>query len=494
MNRQAFFVVLISLFFGTSSAFAQLNGTYTIGGASPDYATISAAVNDLSSQGLSGPVFFQIRSSTYDEQVTIAAFTRTGNADDVVTFTRTNPVIQVAWHYSAATPTANWIVRLDGASYIKLNGIEFDAAATSPTGRLIVFAGGAHHNTVSLCTLDGHLGVSSQTGSLVWREDVGDHAANVFMNSTFTNGFRGIDWAGPGGGYNSEGMEVTGNTFSGQQDTGAYLFGIEGAVVSGNRVNSASWSDPNFPGIYVAGSLSDLTPVMARITQNTVDVQIGRAGIWLFGSGSVIHEPMSGASVVANNLVAVRDGTNGRYGLHIAAADVDIYHNTVRTTGADAEALSISDSYEDHVIKNNLLSAVGGAEAMIIGDSETYESDYNSFYTTGATLVRLDGTSYATLSAYQDGEYGSDDHSTSVPVTFVDTVGTNDLHLASPSNNDVTLLAPRLVGYTTDVDSDPRSSFAVYRGADEGIEILPLDNADITRGFYTVGGNSPDFL
>lgn len=50
---------------------AQMSGTYTIGGTSPDYLNITSAVSSLSSAGLSGPVIFNIRDGVYNEQIDI---------------------------------------------------------------------------------------------------------------------------------------------------------------------------------------------------------------------------------------------------------------------------------------------------------------------------------------------------------------------------------------------------------------------------------------
>src|SRR5690606_19560094 len=48
-----------------------LSGAYTIGGASPDFATISDAVTALEAYGICGPVVFNIRNGVYNEQVAL---------------------------------------------------------------------------------------------------------------------------------------------------------------------------------------------------------------------------------------------------------------------------------------------------------------------------------------------------------------------------------------------------------------------------------------
>ncbi|MCX6296680.1 MAG: T9SS type A sorting domain-containing protein [Bacteroidetes bacterium] len=64
-------LLLIFCLFYSLFVKAQLSGTYTIGGTSPDYPNITSAVSSLSSAGLSGPVIFNIRDGVYNEQIDI---------------------------------------------------------------------------------------------------------------------------------------------------------------------------------------------------------------------------------------------------------------------------------------------------------------------------------------------------------------------------------------------------------------------------------------
>ncbi|MEM6456037.1 MAG: hypothetical protein AAF772_13160 [Acidobacteriota bacterium] len=64
----AFCLVLLA----ASGASAQLVGTRTIGGSTPDYATIEAAIDDLALQGVgAGGVTFLIRDGVYDENANL---------------------------------------------------------------------------------------------------------------------------------------------------------------------------------------------------------------------------------------------------------------------------------------------------------------------------------------------------------------------------------------------------------------------------------------
>ncbi len=63
-------VLLVFVFlFISLTAKPQLSGTYTIGGNSPDYLTISDATTALTNLGISGPVVFNLRNGIYSEQI-----------------------------------------------------------------------------------------------------------------------------------------------------------------------------------------------------------------------------------------------------------------------------------------------------------------------------------------------------------------------------------------------------------------------------------------
>ncbi len=66
--------------------FPQLSGVYTIGGTNPNYSTISQAVTALLSQGVSGPVTFNIRTGTYNEQVYISNIITGASLTNSITF------------------------------------------------------------------------------------------------------------------------------------------------------------------------------------------------------------------------------------------------------------------------------------------------------------------------------------------------------------------------------------------------------------------------
>ncbi|MBK7407288.1 MAG: hypothetical protein IPJ40_03870 [Saprospirales bacterium] len=88
---------------------AQLNGTYTIGGANPDYATIAAAVSALNQSGVNGPVVFNIRDGSYVEQATMNAIPGSSTANTVTFQSESGDSSAVVWEWGSGNLGANYV-------------------------------------------------------------------------------------------------------------------------------------------------------------------------------------------------------------------------------------------------------------------------------------------------------------------------------------------------------------------------------------------------
>jgi len=470
-------VLLFSIAFAHQVQAVPLAGTKTIGGTSPDYATIQAAVNDLHANGISAPVDFRLRNGTYNDQVTINDFTRTGAPDDTVTFRRQDIFGTVTWQYTGQGNTTNWVLKLDGASYITIRGMDFNAASASYFD-IVHIEGEASNNIIEFCDFTGVF----TNGNHIIQSEVGNHPNHIFRNNTFLNGDVGIQFDYQFGGADSSGLQITDNTFTGQ-NSGAVSTGSFAAVLTGNTVFATTVSGTS----YVGFNLDDNSPI---VENNIMDISKGVSGIWVFGAGGLASEGR-----IVNNLVALRSITGTR-AIYSGADNISIYHNTVRSRSTLGPALWIAGASADVRIHNNILvneAAVGGVALRIDDTSDITSSDHNNIYSTGSLVVKSDNVDYNTVAAYALVS-GFDADSTEQVVTFVSTGGTNDLHLAAPSDNDVDLLSPTLASVSADYDGDIRSALTTYKGADEGTPFLPLDNADTAGGFYTIGGATPDYL
>ncbi len=438
-----------------AAAQAQLNGFYTIGGSSPDYTTISAAVADLNALGVSGPTRFAIRAGTYTEQISIDAITGT-SAADTVQFRAANPNNRPTIRFDA-TSSDNYVWRIVNSDHVKLRNLNFVETGSDANARILVIEGGTDDLSVNGCTFTGLAGATAETGSLVWDDD-DPHDRLSFIGNTFTYGYRGLDLR-PASSPGTD-VLVSNNVFADQHVEGIYVVNYTDAMVRDNTVTSG----PNAGIFYTGINFSS----QGMIIRNVVTVE--NSGLFVGSSAEAL---------VANNFISVEDiGTGGVY--LVSLAEVDFHHNTVwgfAPLGGPALLVAGPGGAPDVSVRNNLLINDAGGQALNAPVTSIGDSDFNDLYTTGATLVDFNGTNYATLAAYQSGT-GLDPNSVSVPVDFVD-AATGDLHLAGASLSDMDLFGTS-VGITEDIDGDPRSTTIPFMGADEG-DSSPL------AGTYSVG-------
>lgn len=127
-----FFLILVS-----KASISQLNGTYTIGGTNPDYATIADAFNALNASGISGPVVFAIRDGIYNQQSSLNAITGSGAVNTVLFVSESGDSTAVVWTFTPGS-SANYTCRLNGADYVSFNKITFRSIGSSFARSLVI--------------------------------------------------------------------------------------------------------------------------------------------------------------------------------------------------------------------------------------------------------------------------------------------------------------------------------------------------------------------
>ena len=98
----------------------QMNGSYTIGGTTPDFAEFNDAVAALSTYGVCGPVVFNMRAGTDTMQSVINEIIGADSTNRITFQSENGDSTSVVLTYPSVdslNPT-NYLIRLDGADYI----------------------------------------------------------------------------------------------------------------------------------------------------------------------------------------------------------------------------------------------------------------------------------------------------------------------------------------------------------------------------------------
>ncbi|MBK9336188.1 MAG: hypothetical protein IPM98_06230 [Lewinellaceae bacterium] len=240
--------ILFAVFLPALAGGASLNGTYTIGGVSPDYASFASAVSDLAVQGVSGPVVFLVRNGTYNEQITISPVTG-ASATNTITFeSESGDSTTVILTYASSSFLEPWTLRLYNADHIIFRKMTIEASGTN-YAQAVRLTENAQYNSFLNNIVKGTATTSTLHEVAVIFCGIGDNHHSTFNNNQIIDGSYGLYFSGnfiiienfSKNSFNttySEKILVDGNTFSNQYYQGVYLEFVLGATIRNNLITS----------------------------------------------------------------------------------------------------------------------------------------------------------------------------------------------------------------------------------------------------------------
>ncbi|MEM7102507.1 MAG: CARDB domain-containing protein [Bacteroidota bacterium] len=434
----------------------SLAGTYTIGGASPDYTTFNEAVNALTTFGVAGPVTFNVRPATYAELILITPILG-ANCTNKVTFQSEsgNPADVVI--SATGSPAQNYTLFIDGADGLIFKDITIENL-DFVHGRVVVMENGASCNRFENCILRNQINnthgdavniVSSQTLS------VGNPSNddNEFIGNFFEGGSSAISHDGSVGNPAS-GFIITDNIFSQQARAGIDLSSVSHPHVSGNTINSTM--DNVFYGIFM--EFCDST---FEITKNQIGILETFQGIFVNNSEVSTIE----RGLIANNFISIDldQSVLGAEGLQITNSEnIDVFYNSVNIEGISNPTTRafFTSSTINLTLRNNIFTNFAEGVAVSVEPDDNFDADFNNLYTTGANLGIWNGTNQTDFIAYQAAS-GHEANSLSAVVFYSDVF---DLHTTTVALDGV---GTPLTAVTDDIDGQPRDAINPDIGADE---------------------------
>ncbi|HNQ13002.1 MAG TPA: T9SS type A sorting domain-containing protein [Bacteroidia bacterium] len=450
------FIFLLSVL--SFNTFGQLSGTYTIGGTSPDYNTISDAVADLNSMGVNGAVTFNIRPGTYTEQISIGTITGASLANSITITSESGVASSVIWeHPSAITSTDNYTVLLNNASYITLASMTINRTGSFNNGTVIEIAGTSSDITINDCIISGSsaTGVAPNNANIFSSSSPATNNNNCFItNNTLSSGSYGIYL------YGTLAVKETGNVIDQNILTNHYassiIIGNQDAItVTGNTVSSSSVNS-SYYGIYITNS------------NNAINISKNKVGSFINGRGLFASNCVGGvvSQMIISNNFFFAGGTNQLSGMYLnSVQNALVAHNSVNISNSNTASTAffvtgISAGGLD--IRNNIFSNPGGgyAEVFDVSSSVAVELDYNNLYTSGTNLASITTVNHTSLSSWQAAT-GKESNSLNFDPEFN---SPTDLHT---NNIDINDLGVVLALISDDIDGDLRSLTTPDIGADE---------------------------
>ncbi len=449
---------------------AAIAGTFTIGGVNPDYPTFAAAVKDLNSYGLCGPVVFNVRSGTYKEQISIGDIDGASAVNTVTFQSESGNTPDVNLTYSASSSASNYVVEFNAAKYVTFRNMTIMAAGSS-YGYVLHFPGGSEYITIENCELMGVNANSTSSYLYVVYSPGGDDSHITFRNCGIREGSRGMLFYGPGTTTPEQYNIVENCEFTGQYYYAAAMMYYQTEMdFIDNIIDFTTSSTSTRYGVYIYGGYNN------NIERNSIFLPGGYvyAGLYLYDQGYYI----SGTTRVVNNFISLVNNSSVSYAaLYNYWSTSYIAYNTVYSNSPISTTyyygLVINRYSTGAEFLNNIYYHEGsrGNVFATYPSGSTYDpvtSDYNVFYSNHSPLAYWSGdrTDLAALQAVS----GMDQNSIEKTVEFAD-VKIGDLHLAGASQDDADLTGLLLPTVTDDIDHNPR--IVPYRGADEACYLLP---------------------
>jgi hypothetical protein len=455
---------------------AAIAGTYTIGGATPDYTTIAAAVDDLNQFGLCGPVVFNIRSGTYNERVSIGDIAGASAVNTVTFQSEVRDRTAVTMTLSGTGTANNYIVQFDGASHITFRDMTLTATGTT-YGRVVDIIGSSTYCTLDNLVLNGVQANSTSTNLAVVYSPSGslDHNTTI-TNCEVNNGSYGMYLYGSNTTTTMDNVLVQNCHFAGQyyRPLHAYYLGYFDFLDNTIEYTSA-YSSKYIAYIYYGNNTN-----IERNSFFTGGTTSYNYGIYF----AYQNRAVNGFSRFVNNFITSQGGTSTTYGVRPYYCDDLLFaHNTVVLNSSYGTSYCVySFQGTNQQYTNNMMIHTGGGRAWYVATPTAItSSDYNNIYAAGPVLAYWGGNR-ATLQELRNAS-GMDMNSISKTVSFANE-SLGDLHLATPSDDDDDLIGTLMTAVTDDIDNDPR--VRPYMGADEACYITP--NA-LSYEFVDGGGN-----
>jgi hypothetical protein len=476
----------------STGVFSQpLSGSITIGGNSPDFATLQDAANALKVNGVSGPVFFNIRPGIYMENggnntVLILDSIVTGLSEqNRITFQPDaneggnvgNTILQMNITNTSTADPQLVLINLDFISFNNITFQESDASLNTGNCNLIQlqrnFLTGSL--TVNGIVFEGcrFIGTDPSAGTENGIE-FGQGVSNITIRgNTFLRLLRGISGVN-GTSFSTGNMIIEDNqflegwrTFSGSGNALGSAMEIfsENLIIRKNIIDFNGSFNSGYRGISILVMISSETII---VEQNSIKGAVS-SSIVVVGQGG---NPDS--LIVANNMINAvaypvwANESAGGISVFQNPGNAQILFNTVVLSGGGLNGLFV-DAANARVLNNiiitNPLSGFNVCYAQGSLTNTNFQSDYNVLFTINnpQILVSCPAGTFYNLPSYQTAT-GLDTNSISKDIDFIDS---SDLHISDCQAQDPDLKGIPVVGITVDIDNEIRSTTTPMIGADE---------------------------
>ena len=442
------------------TAYQNMSGGYTVGGAGADFTNLTSAISALAC-GIAGDVTLNVNPGTYNESVDIAGYANPSNYRLTI---QPNPANTGVVEFSTDLSTG-YVFQLNARNNVVLRGLKITASGTT-AGTLIRYNGVNTNILIENCQLIGN---TTSTNGIYHVSTSTDRLSGNIRNNQISNVSNGVYLnMAPNLVFNVARNNISALTY------GIYAYArVTGPTVRIDSNTVEATSSTGGYGVYIYGT-STLQVSRALLRNNTI-----KGNLQALTLGFTISTAASPSEII-NNVITDYDNTtpltSQSRGLYCyVIGNVNIYHNSILITAGSpttgraayfngatnpAATTQVGVNFANNVVVNKGTGRVMSIESTSYPTFSTLNN--NTYWGLGAITSQFtyggDKTSYATyVSSFAGGRESS---------------STN----ADPEYNSNTDLTPQgfpvsnnaaPVGVLTDFSGAARSSTTPDRGAYE---------------------------
>ncbi len=490
------------LIFLGSTAFAQLSGTKYIGGTTPDYATIKAAIQDLNTQGVTAPgVTFLIRDGVYTED-SLSISTTTSNASAPVIF-KPDAGATVVIDVTPPNSTYDFGIAIIETQYVTIDGSnngtstrDLTINSLGTTGEKGIWISGASfYTTIKNCNVNAAKDIATPTSShicidLRYTGALANPNNALIENNYVKYAYTGIRVEGNTSTDLVEYAVIRNNVADSVANSGIYTWYHDHSMIYGNDINVLRGSSATIYGLYL-GSYSSNAKVFQNKVHDINQLSTGTSNTYAIYCSS---SSSAGINNIYNNFVynvnVTSTGTGAVYGIYHSTGNTSIAdtiaYNSINLTGtSDGNRLSTAyykaSSTGPTVVLNNIFqntrldgttgnaTAIGittASVSIVSNNNDLYVGTPDAQHHTG----RVGTTNYDALADWQS-VLGTDANSVVENAPFI---SASDLHIQTTVPTQLESGGIPISGILSDIDGDIRNISTPDIGADE-FNGLPLD-------------------
>jgi len=438
---------------------SALSGNYTIGSSGADYLTIDNAIQSLTNCGINGPVVFNIQPGTYNEQLNIPPITG-ASATNTITFKSiNNDSSSVIITFAPNSSTSNFVIRLNGADYLRFKHLSIINSTQSTLGRVVEITNQANFNEFTNNVIQTPLSTSSSTCGIYSFNSKDEK--NLVANNLIKGGYYGVYFYGVGTAVGSKeiGNTIINNIIQDYFYYGIYLYYQDSVTVVGNTIG-------NSPNSNYAYGLYSYYCDNNRYLRNKIQMtnKTYTYGIYLYYNNNG-----GGNGLIANNFISQTTGINTVYAIYsTTTSNIKYYYNSINVTLGTATSYAMYfTGGSGNILRNNSIVNIGNGYTIYAASTTSISSsNYNNLFTTGASLGYW-GTACSNLAAWKNAS-NQDANSISENPFYL---SAHNLHVYIPTLNDIGTPLPEVID---DIDGQLRSTTTPDIGADEYTP-LPVD-------------------